>query len=71
MGTLSLVFAVFLLGRLLWGFCYSLLRLGSFLSALEDAASHAGRRIGNTRAVWGIGYFAGAVFAPFAIEGIG
>jgi MFS family permease len=63
--------AVFLVGRLLWGFCYSLLRLGSFLAALEDAASHAGRRIGNTRAVWGIGYFAGAVFAPFAIESIG
>jgi predicted MFS family arabinose efflux permease len=62
---------VFLVGRLLWGFCYSLLRLGSFLAALEDAASHAGRRIGNTRAVWGIGYFAGAVFAPFAIESIG
>ncbi len=63
--------AVFLLGRLLWGFCYSLLRLGSFLAALEDAASHAGRRIGNTRAVWGIGYFGGAVFAPFAIESVG
>jgi predicted MFS family arabinose efflux permease len=62
---------VFLVGRLLWGFCYSLLRLGSFLAALEDAASHAGRRIGNTRAVWGLGYFAGAVFAPFAIESIG
>ncbi|HEY6202831.1 MAG TPA: MFS transporter [Candidatus Limnocylindria bacterium] len=62
---------VFLFGRLLWGFCYSLLRLGSFLAALEDAASHAGRRIGNTRAVWGLGYFAGAVFAPFAIETIG
>jgi len=62
---------VFLVGRLLWGFCYSLLRLGSFLAALEDAASHAGRRIGSTRAVWGLGYFAGAVFAPFAIEAIG
>ena len=63
--------AIFLVGRLLWGFCYSLLRLGSFLAALEDAASHAGRRIGNTRAVWGLGYFAGALFAPFAIQAIG
>jgi DHA1 family inner membrane transport protein len=71
MYALPAALAVFLLGRLLWGFCYSLLRLGSFLAALEDAASHAGRRIGNTRAVWGIGYFAGAVFAPFAIESIG
>jgi MFS family permease len=59
---------VFFAGRLLWGFCYSLLRLGSFLSALEDATAHAGRRIGNTRAVWGLGYFGGAIFAPFAIE---
>lgn len=59
---------VFIGARLLWGFCYSLLRLGSFLSALEDATAHAGKRIGNTRAVWGIGYFGGAIFAPFAIE---
>ena len=71
MYALPAALAVFLLGRLLWGFCYSLLRLGSFLSALEDAAAHAGRRIGNTRAVWGIGYFAGAVYAPFATSSIG
>jgi MFS family permease len=71
MYALPAALGVFLLGRLLWGFCYSLLRLGSFLAALEDAASHAGRRIGNTRAIWGVGYFAGAVFAPFAIESIG
>jgi MFS family permease len=71
MYALPAALGVFLIGRLLWGFCYSVLRLGSFLAALEDAASHAGRRIGNTRAVWGIGYFAGAVFAPFAIESIG
>ncbi|HEV8670500.1 MAG TPA: MFS transporter [Candidatus Limnocylindria bacterium] len=71
MYALPAALVVFFLGRLLWGFCYSLLRLGSFLAALEDAASHAGRRIGNTRAIWGVGYFAGAVFAPFAIESIG
>jgi len=71
MYALPAVLVVFLMGRLLWGFCYSLLRLGSFLAALEDAASHAGRRIGNTRAVWGLGYFAGAVFAPFAVESVG
>jgi MFS family permease len=71
MYALPAALVVFLVGRLLWGFCYSLLRLGSFLAALEDAASHAGRRIGNTRAVWGLGYFAGAVFAPFATLAIG
>ena len=71
MYALPAALAVFLIGRLLWGFCYSVLRLGSFLAALEDAASHAGRRIGNTRAIWGIGYFAGAVYAPFAVESIG
>ena len=63
--------AVFFFGRLLWGFCYSLLRLGSFLAAIEEAATHAGRRIGNTRAIWGVGYLAGAVYAPFAIESVG
>ena len=71
MYALPAALVVFLIGRLLWGFCYSVLRLGSFLAALEDAASHAGRRIGNTRAVWGLGYFAGAVFAPFAVESVG
>jgi predicted MFS family arabinose efflux permease len=68
MYALPALLGVFIAGRLLWGFCFSLLRLGSFLSALEDAAAHAGRRIGNLRAVWGIGYFGGAIFAPFAIE---
>ena len=71
MYALPAALAVFLLGRLLWGFCFSLLRLGSFLATLEDAATHAGRRIGNTRSMWGIGYFAGAAFAPFAIETVG
>lgn len=71
MYALPAALGVFLVGRLLWGFCFSLLRLGSFLAALEDAASHAGRRIGNIRAVWGLGYFAGAAFAPFAIESLG
>jgi MFS family permease len=71
MYALPAALGVFLIGRLLWGFSFSLLRLGSFLATLEDAASHAGRRIGNTRAVWGMGYFAGAAFAPFAIESMG
>ena len=71
MYALPAALAVFFLGRLLWGFCYSLLRLGSFLAAIEEAATHAARRIGNTRAIWGLGYFAGAVYAPFAIESVG
>ncbi|HKW78991.1 MAG TPA: MFS transporter, partial [Candidatus Limnocylindria bacterium] len=68
MYALPAMLALFVAGRLVWGFCFSLLRLGSFLAALEDATVHAGKRIGNTRAVWGIGYFGGAIFAPFAIE---
>ncbi len=81
MYALPAALAVFFLGRLLWGFCYSLLRLGSYLAALEDihgglrpptpGRSRAGQRIGNTRAIWGVGYFAGAVYAPFAIQSIG
>lgn len=63
--------ALFFAGRLLWGLCYSILRLGSFLAALDDVSAHAGRRIGNTRAIWGFGYFGGAVFAPFAFEAWG
>src|SRR5688572_1358396 len=71
MYALPTALAVFLLGRLVWGFCFSLLRLGSFLATLEDAATHAGRRIGNTRSIWGIGYFVGAAFAPFATLSLG
>ena len=71
MYALPAALAVFLLGRLLWGFCFSLLRLGSFLATLEDAATHAGRRIGNTRSIWGVGYFVGAAFAPFATLSLG
>ena len=63
--------AVFFAGRLLWGFSYSLLRLGSFLAAIDTAPGHAGRMIGNTRAIWGVGYFAGAIYAPFAVEAVG
>ena len=63
--------ALFLAGRFLWGFAYSLLRLGSFLAAIDEAPAHAGRMIGNTRAIWGAGYLAGALFAPFAVEAAG
>ncbi|OLC19270.1 MAG: hypothetical protein AUH33_05965 [Chloroflexi bacterium 13_1_40CM_68_21] len=63
--------AMLLAGRLLWGLSYSLLRLGSFLAAIDDAQGHAGRMIGNTRAIWGVGYLAGAVYAPFAVESFG
>ncbi|HKY51814.1 MAG TPA: MFS transporter [Candidatus Limnocylindria bacterium] len=71
MYALPAAIVVLLVGRLLWGFCYSLLRMGSYLAALEDTAAHAGRRIGDTRAIWGVGYFAGAAFAPFAVESVG
>jgi predicted MFS family arabinose efflux permease len=37
MYALPTALAVFFAGRLLWGFCYSLLRLGSFLAALDYA----------------------------------
>ena len=63
--------ALFVIARLLWGLAYSILRLGSFLAAIDDAREHAGRMIGNTRAVWGVGYLAGAVYAPFAVESVG
>ena len=57
--------------RLLWGFCFSLLRLGAVLAAIDEAGSRAGRLLGETRAIWGIGYLAGALYAPVAVEAIG
>lgn len=57
--------------RLLWGFCFSLLRLGAVLAALDEAGSRAGRLLGETRAIWGLGYLAGALYAPIAVESAG
>ncbi len=57
--------------RLVWGFCWSVLRQGSYLAAIDDAPLHAGRRLGEMRAVFGVGYLAGAAYAPFAVEQFG
>lgn len=84
--------ALFFGMRLAWGFCWSILRLGSSLAALDDLGlgaevagrargeaalarleiTHgAGRRLGEMRATFGLGYLAGAVYAPFAVESFG
>lgn len=63
--------AVIVAARLLWGFCFSLLRLGAVLSAIDEAGARAGRLLGETRAIWGFGYLAGALYAPFAVEMFG
>lgn len=57
--------------RLLWGLCFSLLRLGAVLAAIDEAGARAGRLLGETRAIWGIGYLAGALYAPVAVETVG
>ncbi|HEX9436880.1 MAG TPA: MFS transporter [Candidatus Limnocylindria bacterium] len=63
--------ALFLAARLVWGMAWSLLRLGSLLSAIEGAGGRAGRALGDMRAVYGLGYLGGAVYAPFAVESFG
>lgn len=65
------VLLLFFGARLVWGFCWSLLRQGSYLAAIDDAPDRAGRRLGEMRAVFGIGYLAGAAYAPFAVEAVG
>lgn len=62
---------VLLAARLLWGFAFSLLRLGSIVSAIDEAGARAGRKLGETRALWAFGYLAGALYAPFAVEAVG
>lgn len=57
--------------RLLWGLCFSLLRLGAVLAAIDEAGARAGRLLGETRAIWGLGYLAGALYAPVAVETVG
>jgi predicted MFS family arabinose efflux permease len=57
--------------RLLWGFCFSLLRLGAVLAAIDEAGPRAGRLLGETRAIWGLGYLGGALYAPVAVETVG
>jgi MFS family permease len=63
--------AVFLGARLLWGTSWSLLRLGALLGAIEGSVGRAGRALGDMRAVFGLGYLAGAIYAPFAVEAVG
>lgn len=62
---------LFLAARLVWGMSWSLLRLGALLSAIEGAAGRAGRALGDMRAVFGLGYLGGAIYAPFAVESFG
>jgi MFS family permease len=62
---------VFLAARLVWGMSWSLLRLGSLLGAIEGSATRTGRALGDMRAVFGLGYLAGAIYAPFAVESLG
>lgn len=62
---------VIVAARLLWGFCFSLLRLGAVLAAIDEAGTRAGRLLGETRAIWGLGYLGGALYAPVAVESFG
>lgn len=68
---LPTVLAAFLVARIVWGMSWSLLRLGTLLSAIEGAAGRAGRALGNARGLYGLGYFGGALYAPFAVESLG
>jgi MFS family permease len=62
---------LFLGARLAWGFCWSLLRLGSYLSAIEGTSTGTGRRLGTMRSLFGLGYLAGTLYAPIAVEVMG
>jgi hypothetical protein len=71
---------LFLAARCVWGMAWSLLRLGTLLSAIEGAAGlpvaagerpRTGRALGNTRAIYGLGYVGGALYAPIAVEALG
>ncbi len=63
--------ALFLVARLVWGLCWSVLRLGSSLAALDAVRHGAGRRLGEMRATFGLGYIGGAAYAPLAVESLG
>ncbi len=71
---------LFLVARCVWGMSWSLLRLGTLLSAIEGAAAvpvaagqapRTGRALGNTRAIYGLGYLGGALYAPVAVQTLG
>jgi len=77
---LPAMLVLFLAARCVWGMSWSLLRLGTLLSAIEGSASvpvaegqrpRTGRALGNTRAIYGLGYLGGALYAPFAVESFG
>lgn len=62
---------LFLAARVAWGMAWSLLRLGTLLAAVEGAAGRVGRALGEVRAIYGLGYLGGALYAPFAVESLG
>jgi MFS family permease len=62
---------LFYASRLVWGMSWSLLRLGSLLSAIDSAGARAGRALGDMRALFGLGYLGGAIYAPVAVESFG
>lgn len=62
---------LFFAARLVWGMSWSLLRLGSLLSAIDGAGARAGRALGDMRALFGLGYLGGAIYAPIAVESFG
>lgn len=63
--------ALFIAARLVWGLSVSILRLASLLGAIEGSTGRTGRALGDMRAVFGVGYLAGAIYAPFAVESMG
>lgn len=69
--SLPVALVAFVAARLVWGMAWSLLRLGTLLSAIEGAQGRAGRALGDARAVYGLGYIGGALYAPFAVEALG
>lgn len=72
---LPTLIALLIAARLAWGLAWSLLRLGTLLSAIEGGtrpgSARIGRALGNTRAIYGLGYFGGALYAPFAVQAFG
>ena len=71
-GLFSRLIWIFLLARLVWGTCWSFLRLEGYVTVIQQAAEQdRGKLMGLYNSIVGIGFFAGSLFGGILTDKIG
>lgn len=62
---------IFMIARIIWGLCWSHLRLGNFLLVIGKAKNNLGLAMGATNSIWRIGSLMTVVLGGFLIDRMG